>query len=138
MARRYKKNRTSRKGMSPYDIYMRKRQKLEEQGFNLRPALSKEKFDKVYANAKKAGQKNFFRDLTNAERYTNKRQFYRMRKGLRELETDDPEIDRWRNELLNSITFEDFKTWDNEAWSAFMEVFIMSGGTWDEARGIYD
>ena len=138
MARRYKRNRISRKGMSSYDIYMRKRQALEDKGFNLRPALNKEEFDKLYANARKAGIPNFFRDLTNAERYTNKPQYNRMRKGLRELESDDEEINRWKNELLNSISFEDFKSWDNEAWSAFMEIFIASGGTWDEARGIYE
>ena len=138
MARRYKINRISRKGMSSYDIYIRKRQNLEEKGFNLRPALNKEEFNKLYANAKKAGFKNFFRDLTNAERYTTKPQFYKMRKGLKELKTDDEEINRWKNELLSSISFEDFKTWNNEAWSAFMEIFIASGGTWEEARGIYE
>ena len=137
MARRYKKNRVSRKGKTSYDIYLEKRMKLEDEGFALRAQLSEEDFYDLREAAKKMGDTNFMRNLTNSERFTDKPTFYRMKRELRAMESEDEEVNRWRNSMLEQ-TFDSFKKWNNDDWSIFRDIFIANGGTFEEFRGIYE
>ena len=136
MARHYKKNRVSWKGKSKYDIYLAKRQKLKNEGFRLRDALDEEEFYRLYENAKKAGIKNFMRDLPNSERYINKKLYYKIRRELNELEDTEENIEM-RN-YYKSISFEEAKDWNNQDWAIFRDAFVKAGGTFEEFRGIYE
>lgn len=137
MARRYKKNRVSRKGKKPYDIYLEKRKKLQDEGYSLRPALSEEDFYTAYENAKKAHINNFMRDLPRYERYANKPEFYRMRRKIRELDLNDPVQADVYNQYYD-LTFEEMKKWNNQDWTMFREDYLVAGGTFEEFRGIYE
>ena len=136
MARKYKKNRVSRKGKTSYDIYLEKRAKLEDEGFALRAQLTKDEFYDLRESAKKIGDTNFMRNLTNSERFTDKPTFYRMKRELREMETEDEDVKRWKKNLLDK-DFEWFKGWTNDDWTRFRDDFTSNGGTWEEFRGIY-
>ena len=137
MARKYKKNRISRKGKTAYDIYLDKRERLEDQGFALRKPLDKEDFYDLRDLAKKMGDTNFLRNLTNSERFTDKPTFYRMRREIREMESEDEDVIRWKNNLLKQ-DFESFKKWTNDDWTIFRDAFIANGGKFEEFRGIYE
>lgn len=137
MARRYKKNRVSRKGKTSYDIYLEKRMKFEDEGFALRAQLTKDEFYELRDLAKKMGDTNFMRNLTNSERFTDKPTFYRMKRELRDMETTDSDVIRWKNNLLNQ-TFDAFKKWNNDDWTVFRDAFVANGGTFEEFRGIYE
>lgn len=147
MARHYKKNRVSRKGQTPYSIYLRKRAEKMDEGFTLSPQMSEKEFTRLYENAKRAGYKNFFRDLANAERYVTKKDYYRMRKEVNNMVEDiingqttlaeKAEAKAFR-EAYGKIDFETMKKWDNRDWTSFRESFLVMGGTFDEFRGIYE
>ena len=147
MARHYKKNRVSRKGQTPYSIYLRKRKEEEAKGFKLTPQMTEEEFKKLHENAKRAGYTNFFRDVAKAERYVTKKDYYRMRREVNNMvedilngETtlaDKIEAKAFR-EAYGKIDFEDMKKWDNQDWISFRESFLDMGGTFEEFRGIYE
>ena len=152
MARKYKKR---AKGIdrSPYATYLRHRKKLEEQGYKLSPAFEKEDvivktadgktrvihgLDYYYEQAKKKGDKNFFRNLTNYERVFTKRQYKRFKKSL-ELEVDrgTDEGKKFYEEFKDK-TWEDFQSFNREQWKQFRDDFINNGGTWEAFRGLYE
>lgn len=147
MARHYKKNRVSRKGQTPYSIYLRKRKEEEAKGFKLTPQMTEEEFKKLRENAKRAGYTNFMRDVAKAERYVTKKDYYRMRREVNNMvddilngETtlaDKIEAKAFRS-AYGEIDFEDMKKWDNEDWISFRESFLDMGGTFEEFRGIYE
>ena len=147
MARHYKKNRVSRKGQTPYSIYLRKRKEEEAKGFKLTPQMTEEEFTKLRKNAKIAGYTNFMRDVAKAERYVTKKDYYRMRREVNNMvddilngETtlaDKIEAKAFR-EAYGNIDFEDMKKWDNQDWISFRESFLDMGGTFEEFRGIYE
>ena len=147
MARNYKKNRVSRKGQTPYSIYLRKRAELEKAKFTLSEQMTEKEFMRLYNNAKRAGYTNFMRDVAKAERYATKKDYYRMRRevnnmveeiinGDNTLEAKE-EAKKFRDTYGN-IKFEDMKKWDNEDWTTFREEFLAQGGTFEEFRGIYE
>ena len=147
MARHYKKNRVSRKGQTPYSIYLRKRKEEEAKGFKLTPQMTEEEFKKLRENAKRAGYTNFMRDVAKAERYVTKKDYYRMRREVNNMvddilngETtlaDKIEAKAFR-EAYGNIDFETMKKWDNNDWISFRESFLDMGGTFEEFRGIYE
>ena len=148
MARHYKKNRVSRKGQTPYSIYLRKRAELEKEGFTLTPQMAEKEFKRIYENAKRAGYTNFMRDVAKAERYVTKKDYYRMRKEVNAIVdgilknkesklADRVEAKAFRDAYGN-IDFEDMKKWNNNDWISFRETFLDMGGTFDEFRGIYE
>lgn len=147
MARHYKQNRVSRKGQTPYSIYLRKRAELEKEKFTLSEQMTEKEFMRLYNNAKRAGYTNFMRDVAKAERYATKKDYYRMRRevnnmveeiinGDNTLEAKE-EAKKFRDTYGN-ITFEDMKKWDNQDWITFREDFLAQGGTFEEFRGIYE
>ena len=147
MARHYKKNRVSRKGLTPYDIYLRKREEKLNEGFTLTPMMDKKEFTRLYENAKRAGYTNFMRDVVNSERYVTKKDYYRMRREVNNMvddilngETtlaDKIEAKAFRA-AYGEIDFETMKKWDNNDWISFRESFLVMGGTFEEFRGIYE
>ena len=147
MARHYKQNRVSRKGQTPYSIYLRKRAEIEAEGFTLTPQMTEKEFKRLYENAKRAGYTNFMRDVAKAERYVTKKDYYRMRKETREMVdeiingeasiADKMEAKAFR-EAYSNIDFETMKKWDNRDWISFRDSFLELGGTFEEFRGIYE
>lgn len=147
MARHYKKNRVSRKGQTPYSIYLRKRSEVESEGFTLTPQMTEKEFTRLYENAKRAGYTNFMRDIAKAERYATKKDYYRMRREVNNMVEeiingeasifDKMEAKAFR-EAYSKIDFETMKRWDNRDWISFRDSFIELGGTFDEFRGIYE
>lgn len=137
MARKYKKNRVSRKGKTRYQIYLDKRRKLEEEGYVLRPVTPEDVFNRRYENAKKAGFTNFMRDYPKYDRYSNKEDFYDIRRKIKSLDLNDKPQAEIYNEYID-MTFEDLKKWDNETWIKFRDELIGIGVTFDEFRGIYE
>lgn len=147
MARHYKQNRVSRKGQTPYSIYLRKRAELEKEKFTLSEQMTEKEFMRLYKNAKRAGYTNFMRDVAKSERYATKKDYYRMRREVNnmveEIINGDNTLEvkedakKFRDTYVN-ITFADMKKWDNEDWITFREDFLAQGGTFEEFRGIYE
>lgn len=147
MARHYKKNRVSRKGQTPYSIYLRKRAELEKEKFTLTKQMTEKEFMRLYNNAKRAGYTNFMRDVANSERYATKKEYYRMRKEVNKMVDEvlngeytlaEKEEARKFKDSYSNITFEDMKKWGNQDWITFREDFLAQGGTFEEFRGIYE
>lgn len=137
MARHYKKGRVSRKGKTPYDIYLDKRQQLQAEGYTLRPAMNKEYFDKTYQNAKLAGKTNFMRDVAKYDRYSSKSDFYDLKRRVKHLDLGDA----MQGDLYNKyydLKWEDMKTWDNKDWTVLRDDMVAVGLTYAEFRGIYE
>lgn len=132
MARHYKKNRISRKGKTPYQIYLDKRDRLKAEGYTLRPADDEATFMKRYENAKKAGITNFMRDYPKYDRYVNKADWYAVRKSVRE--ANDPNL----TNRYGDLDYEAFKKWDASSWTVFRDELLLLGYTWEEFRGIYE
>ena len=147
MARHYKQNRVSRKGQTPYSIYLRKRAELGKEGFTLTPQMTEKEFTRLYENAKRAGYTNFMRDVAKAERYVTKKDYYRMRKEVNNMVDDiingettlaEKAEAKAFKEAYGKIDFETMKKWDNQDWISFRESFLDMGGTFEEFRGIYE
>ena len=148
MARHYKKNRVSRKGETPYMTYQRKYNAVKDEGFAMMPMLDESEFKKLYNNAKKAKYKNFMRDLPLSQRYVDKKQYYRLRREIREQVTEIDNGERFSlaqkeearsfQNAYGNIDFETMKKWDNSTWTQFRNDFIDFGGTFEEFRGIYE
>lgn len=160
MARKYKKR---AKGIdrTPYATYLRHRKKLEEQGYKLSPAFEKEDIttiieytddkgkiiqrpkvihglDYYYEQAKRKGEKNFFRNLTNYERVFTKRQYKRFKKSLEQEVDRETKAGKEFYEEFKDKTWEDFQTFSKEQWKSFRDNFISNGGTWEAFRGLYE
>lgn len=147
MARHYKHNRVSRKGQTPYSIYLRKRAELKAEGFTLTPQMTEKEFKRLYENAKRAGYTNFMRDVAKAERYVTKKDYYRMRKEVNNMVEDiingettlaEKAEAKAFKEAYGKIDFDTMKKWDNQDWISFRETFLDMGGTFEEFRGIYE
>ena len=147
MARHYKQNRVSRKGQTPYSIYLRKRAELEKEKFTLTPQMTEKEFMRLYNNAKRAGYTNFMRDVAKSERYVTKKDYYRMRKEVNNMVEDilngettlaEKEEAKKFKETYGKIDFATMKKWDNQDWITFREDFLAQGGTFEEFRGIYE
>ena len=147
MARHYKQNRVSRKGQTPYSIYLRKRAELKKEKFTLSKQMTEKEFMRLYNNAKRAGYTNFMRDVANSERYATKKEYYRMRREVNnmveEIINGDNTLEAKEDakkfrDTYGNIKFEDMKKWDNADWITFREDFLAQGGTFEEFRGIYE
>lgn len=147
MARNYKKNRVSRKGQTPYSIYLRKRAELEKEKFTLSKQMTEKEFMRLYNNAKRAGYTNFMRDVAKSERYATKKDYYRVRREVNKMVEEiingdntleaKEEAKKFRDTYGN-IKFKDMKKWNNADWIKFREDFLEQGGTFEEFRGIYE
>ncbi len=137
MARKYKKGRASRKGKTSYQSYLEKRQNLENEGYTLRPVLSKEEFERQKNNARLAGQKNFARQRASWDRYSSKADYYELKRKMEELDqNDDLQGDMYNK--YSDMKWSEMKKWNNQDWSIFRDDLIAIGGTYDEFRGIYE
>lgn len=136
MARKYKKNRVSRKGKTPYQIYLDKRAKLEAEGYALRDVTDKETFMQRYNYARSIGDKNFMRDYPKYDRYVNKANYYDVRRTIRDLDMEDATQALIYKEY-GELTYQEFKSWTNVEWSNYRDHLLEIGYSYEDFRGIY-
>ena len=136
MARRYKKNRVSRKGKTPYQIYLDKRAKLEAEGYALRDVTDEETFMQRYNYARSIGDTNFMRDYPRYDRYVNRENFINVRTTAF-LVSEESEEGKEFYDKYGKITWKEIKKWDNVAWTNFRDEALAVGYSYKDFRGIY-
>ena len=137
MARHYKKGRVSRKGLSPYQIYLNKRAKLEAEGYALREVTDEQTFMQRYNYARERGDTNFMRDYPKYDRYVNKQNYYDVRRTIRDLDMEDAN-QVFIYKKYKSLSYDEFKQWTNIEWTNYRDALLEIGYSYEDFRGIYE
>ena len=137
--RSYKKGRISRKGLTPYQIYMIKRSELEAEGYVLREITDEKTFMNRYNYAKSIGDTNFMRDYAKNDRYVSKQNYRRFMARIKKLNLNSPDAtERFVKMKYMDVSFGEFQKWTEEDWSMYRDYMLDLGATFEEFRGIYE